>query len=271
MGGRGAVRRALAAAAVAAALLATGCTGEAAQPDAAAGPVHQQERHRDPARAGDPATASAPPTASATPPALPQPAFAKLLPASTTQVVRTVSSDRWCTDAWCTITQAWQRDADGSWWLVRGFRSTISSGGWGKSAQDDDGTPEGVFGIKVTFSTSPDNPGRMPWRRRLPTSTVTDEDGPFYNTWIEEPGRTDGNRPSMRWGFVVDYNNVRLQPGVGPAPVPDAGSGIFYHTSRPGQEWIPSEGCTQVGDPRDMHWLLTWLRPGAHPRVVQDR
>ena len=51
------------------------------------------------------------------------PPWADLVPARTTQVVRTVSSDRWCTDPWCTITQAWQRDADGSWWLVREFRS----------------------------------------------------------------------------------------------------------------------------------------------------
>ena len=75
----------------------------------------------------------------------------------------------------------------------------------------------------------------------------------------------------MRWGFVVDYNNVRLEPGVGPAPEPGRGSGIFYHTSRPGHRWEPSEGCTRVGDPRDMRWLLTWLRPAAHPRVVQNR
>ena len=96
------------------------------------------------------------------------------------------------------------------------------------------------------------------------------QDGPLYNTWIEEPGRTDGDRPSMRWGLVVDYNHVRLRPGLGPAPVPDAGSGIFYHTSRPRHRWEPSEGCTRVEDPRDMRWLLSWLRPEANPRVVQN-
>ena len=128
--------------------------------------------------------------------------------------------------------------------MVREFGSTIGSHGWGKRRQDDGRTPVGiyrikvtfsttpgnpgrmpwrrrlladcetpvgVYRIKVTFSTTPGNPGRMPWRRRLPTSTVTDRNGPLYNTWIEEPGRTDGDRPSMRWGFVVDYNNVRLR------------------------------------------------------------
>lgn len=206
---------------------------------------------------------------STAPPGLPQPTWAKLVPSATSQVVRTVSSDRWCDRPWCTITEAWEKD-DAGWRLVREFRSSIAAGGWGKEEQDDLGTPEGVYAIKIAFSTTT-NPGRMPWRKRLPTSNVTDEDGPLYNTWIEEPGRTDGDRPSMRWGFVVDYNNVRLRPGVGPAPEPDGGSGIFYHTSRPGHRWAPTEGCTQVGDPADMRWLLTWLRPGAEPRVVQNR
>jgi L,D-peptidoglycan transpeptidase YkuD (ErfK/YbiS/YcfS/YnhG family) len=250
------VRRTLAAVAAGLALVASGCGGRAVPEPAAGGPA---------ARTALPPT----PSPTETSAAVPTPAFASQVPASTSQVIRTVSSDRWCRKRWCTVTQAWERDAAGAWRLLREFRSTISPGGWGKESQDDMGTPAGVFRIKITFSTSAHNPGRMPWRRRLPTSTVTDEDGPFYNTWIEEPGRTDGDRPSMRWGFVVDYNNVRIRPGVGPAPVPHAGSGIFYHTSRPGKEWVPSEGCTQLGNPADMHWLLTWLDPKAHPRVVQ--
>lgn len=218
----------------------------------------------------DPEPRAAPTPAPADDTALPRPAWAGLVPPTTRQVVRTVSSDRWCTRRWCTITQAWERAGDG-WRLMREFRSSIAPGGWGKSEEDDLGTPEGVYRIKTTFSTSDTNPGRMPWRRRLPTSNVTDEDGRLYNTWIEERGRTDGDRPSMRWGFVVDYNNVRLRPGAGPAPEPRAGSGIFYHTSRPGHRWSPTQGCTLVGDPADMRWLLTWLRPAAHPRVVQNR
>lgn len=199
-----------------------------------------------------------------------EPAWADAVPDRTRQVIRTVSSDRWCDRRHCTVTEAWERNADGTWRMVRDFPSTIGPAGWGKEKQDDGGTPEGVFRIKVTFSTTPHNPGRMPWRRRLPTSNVTDEEGPSYNTWIEEPWRTDGDRPSMRWGLVVDYNNVRLQPGVGPTPVPGKGSGIFLHTSRPGRLFEPSEGCTRLSRPAHMRWLLTWLRPGAHPRIVQN-
>lgn len=224
-------------------------------------------------------TATAPVTVPAPTPAVPalppatdpaSTAWATQVPASTRQVIRTITSRRWCAKPHCTLTQAWERSAQG-WQLLRQFRSSIGPKGWGKRRQDDGRSPEGVFRVKVTFSTTQHAPGRMPWRRRLPTSNVTDDPGARYNTWVEESGRTNGDRPAMRWGLVVDYNNVRLQPGAGPAPVPLAGSGIFYHTSSPGHRWSPSEGCTQVGDPNAMRWLLTWLRPDAQPRIVQNR
>ena len=200
-----------------------------------------------------------------------EPAWAAHLPAGTTQVVRTVSSHEWCRRVWCTVTQAWSKDADGTWTKVRELRSSIGSRGWGKQREGDRRSPVGVYEVKVTFSTTRDNPGRMPWRRRLPTSNVSSAAGPSYNTWVEVRGITSGDRPSMRSGWVLDFNNVRLRPGVGPRPVPGRGSGIFYHTSKPGHRWAPTEGCTQVGDPRGMRWLLRWLRPEAQPRVVQGR
>jgi L,D-peptidoglycan transpeptidase YkuD (ErfK/YbiS/YcfS/YnhG family) len=216
-----------------------------------------------------PASAPAPPPAASV--SAPGPAFASRVPDRTSQVVRTVSSRRWCARRWCSVTQAWRRDADGRWDMVRRFRSTIGPNGFGKRREGDARSPSGVYRIKVTFSTGRSAPGPMPWRRRLPTSTVTNYHNRYYNTWIEERGRTDGDRPSMRYGFIVGYNHPRLHVGVGPKPVIGRGSGIFYHTSRPGQRWIPTEGCTQVGNPRAMRWIVRWLRPAASPRVVQDR
>lgn len=201
--------------------------------------------------------------------ATPTPAWAKRLPDSTRQVVRTVSSDFWCHRVYCTVTQAWHQQR-GEWRIVKHFRSTIGARGWGKKREGDTRSPHGVRRIKVTFSTGGHAPGAMPWKRRLPTSSVSARPGRLYNTWIEERGRTDGNRPSMRFGFVVDYNRVRLRPYVGPKPRAGKGSGIFYHTSRPGHRWAPTLGCTQIGNVRNMQWLVQWLRPGAHPRVVQN-
>jgi L,D-peptidoglycan transpeptidase YkuD (ErfK/YbiS/YcfS/YnhG family) len=208
-----------------------------------------------------------------------QPAFAERVPASTTQVVRTVRTHRWCDRVYCTKTQAWEKVAD-SWQLARlpdgrpaEFRSTIGPRGFaapGKRHEGDGTSPSGVFRIKTTFSTTTTNPGQMPWRRRLPTSTVTNYSGRLYNVWIEEPGRSDGNRPSMRYGFWVDYNHARFLGDPGPMAVQGKGSGISYHTSRPGKEWVATQGCTQVGDPALMRWIVKWLRPEAAPRVANN-
>jgi L,D-peptidoglycan transpeptidase YkuD (ErfK/YbiS/YcfS/YnhG family) len=220
---------------------------------------------------------SAPGASSTTGPA--GPAFAERLPAATTQVVRTVRTNRWCAKVYCTKTQAWEK-VEGTWRLAAlptgapaVFRSTIGARGFAPEGRRREGTntsPTGVFTIKVTFSTGQRNPGRMPWRRRLPTSSVTNYPGRLYNTWIEERGRTDGDRPSMRYGFWVGYNNPRFLGERGPRPVPGLGSGIFYHTSQPGKEYAPTEGCTQVGDPRQMLWIVRWLRPRAQPLVANN-
>ena len=207
------------------------------------------------------------------------PRFAAKLPANTTQVVRTVRTNHWCGKVYCTVTQAWVKT--GGQWKIKTrwdgrraiYRSTIGPNGFaaiGERREGDGRTPSGVYRIAVTFSTTTTNPGAMPWRRRLPTSVVTNYDNWLYNTWIEERGRTDGDRAAMRYGFWVGYNNPRLQPGVGPAPVRGLGSGIFYHTSPIGEKWTPTQACTKVGEPSEMRWILRWLRPGANPRVVNN-
>ncbi len=129
------------------------------------------------------------------------PAFAAKVPAGTTQVIRTVRTNRWCAKVYCTVTQAWVKSG-GQWKIVTRwdgraavYRSSIGPNGFaaiGKRREGDGRTPSGVYTIKVTFSTTTTNPGAMPWKRRKPTSVVTNYNNHLYNTWIEERGRTDG-------------------------------------------------------------------------------
>ncbi|WP_019877024.1 L,D-transpeptidase family protein [Sporichthya polymorpha] len=211
------------------------------------------------------------------------PAWAQGLPQDTTQVLRTVRTDRWCKQIWCARTEAWER-VDGVWRIAtRGsgenarpmvVRSQIGQNGFaspGVRRQGDMRTPSGVYGVVTTFSTTKHSPTAMPWRRRLPTSVVSDARGRTYNTWIEVKGARGGDRRMMSWGLWMDWNNPRLAVGQGLAPVPGRGSGIFMHTSNAGAPWVPTAGCVQLGNPADMEWVVRWLRPEANPRIVNNR
>lgn len=209
------------------------------------------------------------------------PAWTRLLPADTTQAIRTVRTREWCAQIYCTRTEAWER-RDGVWRIAEGpgkagkavFRSQIGARGFaapGKRRQGDLKSPTGVFGIKVVFSTTKDSPTDMPWRRRLPTSVVSSDPGRTYNTWIESPATRAGDRRMMSWGFWIDYNNPRLAIGKGPKPVAGKGSGIFLHTSNAGRPWVPTLACIQIGDPDQAEWIVRWLEPDANPRVVNNR
>ena len=70
---------------------------------------------------------------------------------------------------------------------------------------------------------------------------------------------------------IAHWIRLTLTPGVGPAPVRGAGSGIFFHVGKPGYEYRPSEGCVQLVRVEDMRWLLLWLDPAARPRILLNR
>lgn len=208
------------------------------------------------------------------------PAWTSKLPANTTQAVRTVRTNRWCSEVWCTRTEAWE-NVDGVWRIATRangrpavFRSQVGQNGFASATsrrQGDMRTPTGIYGIVTTFSTTKESPTAMPWRRRLPTSAVSDAYGKTYNTWVEIPGSGGGDRRMMSWGLWIDWNNPRLEVGRGPKPVPGRGSGIFMHTSNPGRPFVPTAGCVQLGDPDDMAWIVQWLNPDANPRIVNNR
>ncbi len=208
------------------------------------------------------------------------PDWTRDLPKNTTQAVRTVRTNRWCSQIWCSRTEVWEQ-VEGSWRIVTRsggeqavFRSQVGQNGFaapGKRRQGDLRTPTGDFGIATTFSTTSDRPTEMPWRRRLPTSVVSDRYDKTYNTWVELKRNSSGDRRMMSWGLWIDYNNPRLAVGKGPKPITGRGSGIFMHTSNAGRPFVPTAGCVQLGDPDDMAWVVRWLRPDANPRIVNNR
>jgi L,D-peptidoglycan transpeptidase YkuD (ErfK/YbiS/YcfS/YnhG family) len=212
-------------------------------------------------------------------PAVKAPAWTRKLPADTTQAVRTIRTNHWCSEIWCTRTEAWEQ-VDGVWRLAKKadgttavFRSQVGQSGFAAASsrrQGDMRTPTGVYGIATTFSTTKESPTAMPWRRRLPTSAVSDAYGKTYNTWVEIKGSQGGDRRMMSWGLWIDWNNPRLEPGRGPKPVEGRGSGIFMHTSNPGRPFVPTAGCVQLGNPADMAWIVKWLNPDANPRIVNN-
>lgn len=209
--------------------------------------------------------------------ATPVPAAVAGLPAGTRQAVRVTRSRRWCAEVHCAKAEAWERDDTGEWRRLRiaggdvEVRAQVGPRGFASPARKREGdghTPTGAYRIVTTFSIDRSSPGwRMPWRPRTATSVVPGWPGRDYNTWLELPGRTAGDRPTMRAGLWVDYNNARLRRGVGPAPVPGRGSGIFVHTVNPGQPFAPTQGCAAL-PLEQLRWLLGWLDPTAQPRVV---
>lgn len=208
------------------------------------------------------------------------PPWAALLPTDTTQVLHTSSSHQWCEQIYCSRTVAWEK-VDGVWRIATGpgengeaiFRSQIGAKGFalpGMRRADDLKTPTGVYAIHTAFSTAEERPTELPWRRRLATSVVSSEPGGEYNTWVEKPKDVDGTRRMMSWGLWLDYNNPRLNVGVGPEPVANLGSGIFMHTSNAGKEWVATLACVQIGEPGQMEWVVRWLRSDANARVLNN-
>jgi L,D-peptidoglycan transpeptidase YkuD (ErfK/YbiS/YcfS/YnhG family) len=209
--------------------------------------------------------------------AAPAPAPFRALPAGTRQVIRVTRSSAFCPQRYCTVVEAWARDAEGRWARVKiadrayTVRSQIGRNGFaapGAKREGDGRTPTGVYDIVTVFSTDARNPGaRMPWMRRTARSNVSESPGRLYNTWREVPGGAAGNRPAMRYGVWVNYNHGRLAAGRGTAPVPGLGSGIFVHVRSAARPYEPSAACV-IAAPEYVRWMLLWLDPKAAPRVL---
>ncbi|MCU0452898.1 MAG: hypothetical protein MUE68_04515 [Bacteroidetes bacterium] len=197
-------------------------------------------------------------------------------------VVRTAS---WDTSGG-TLT-VYQRAPQGSWTII-GTPYAITVGttglGWGTGLhgaamgsgpvkrEGDKRSPAGVFALSAVYG----NAGAqemadlaMPY---LPLDSTTvcvdDPRSRYYNQIVDRNNVRDkdwtsaermrSNGPWYRWGVVVDHNADPRIPGDG--------SCIFLHVW--GYAGEPTTGCTSFAE-EDMVRLLRWLRPSAHPALVQ--
>lgn len=217
-------------------------------------------------------------------PAPEQPLGELNLPAATTQVLLVTSAD------WNTPDAGLQRmeKVQGAWQPV-GDRITAKIGrnglGWGRGLhvegaggykQEGDGkAPAGVFPLGVVFGYAPQAPQgvQMPyWQADERDYFVDAVDSPDYNHWRSIPVGQP-NDPKQHWssfermrrddhqyefGMIVGHNMLGTEAG--------RGSAIFLHV------WLnpatATSGCTAMSR-EDLLAVLTWLKPAAHPLLVQ--
>lgn len=221
------------------------------------------------------------PSAGATSPSLPDSLH---LRADVRQVV-TVTSPQW-SDTRARLS-AWQRRSDG-WHRVRG-PLTVRLGwhGWAPAAarrQSTGTTPAGRFTLPSAFGNRAD-PGGVLRYRHVDGDDVwpyEPRDPATYNVYQPRQAATSHWRPDYRerlvdYGYeyahavVIGFNlphGVRWSASrhqrVARHPADTTrGGGIFLHVQRSRY----TAGC--VAAPlRDVRWVIRWLRPAQHPRIV---
>jgi L,D-peptidoglycan transpeptidase YkuD (ErfK/YbiS/YcfS/YnhG family) len=163
------------------------------------------------------------------------------------------------------VAQRWER-RDGRWRRVgRAMRAYVGAAGITRHPSESrPATPAGSFTLTQAFG-APSNAGdritRLPYLRLHFGSAWGSDPGKrrTYNRYYDCHCASDGlyrfRYSYFRYGLVIDYNRRPIVPG--------AGSGFFVHVT----DGHPTDGCVGLGG-RDVHALLAWLRPAAHPRIL---
>jgi L,D-peptidoglycan transpeptidase YkuD (ErfK/YbiS/YcfS/YnhG family) len=205
--------------------------------------------------------------------------------AQTRQMV-TVSARDW--DSRHATLKAWQRRADSSWRLAGGpFRVVIGYGGWVIATDREQGTgttPAGRFAMPFAFGRYRDPGARLEYRRvdgndwwpYEPRDPATYNVYQFHKAakthWRSDKAEhLDAYTKQYGYAIVVGFNLPR-QIHYSPARkqwVADEraykhrGGGIFLHIRGDGY----TAGCVAMSRAQ-MRWLVRWVRPSAHPRLV---
>ncbi len=184
--------------------------------------------------------------------------------------------------------KAWRRGAGGTWVRVRGpVRVVLGYGGWvvaDRRRQNTGTTPAGRFRLPATFGRLPD-PGTHVKYRRVDGNDwwpYEPRDPATYNVYQQHrTAQTHWRRTfaehlddytkqyayAAEVGFNlpggVHYSRSRHQWVARRPADTRRGGGIFLHVKGDGL----TAGCVAMSR-SSMRWLLTWIRPEAHPRLV---
>lgn len=133
--------------------------------------------------------------------------------------------------------------------------------------EGDGATPVGTMAVLSALARYDRHaPGPVPLR----PAPIGARDG-----WCDAPGDRNYNRavalpyPASHERMARDdrlYDTVLVLDHNMTRRLTRGGSAIFFHVARPG--YPPTEGCVAVS-PRDMAWLMRFMRAGDRVRVVQ--
>ncbi|HET6698491.1 MAG TPA: L,D-transpeptidase family protein [Nocardioidaceae bacterium] len=179
-------------------------------------------------------------------------------------------------------------DGSGDWRLVRGpVRVSLGWNGWVRAhhrRQSTGTTPAGNFRIRGAFGVRPDPGAHLRYRHvdRNDAWPYEPRDPATYNIFQPRQARTShwradyverlaDYRREYAYALVLGFNlpggvhwSAQRHQRVATRPADtDRGGGIFLHVRQ--QRY--TAGCVSAPR-RQVRWLVRWLRPQAHPRIV---
>jgi 2-(1,2-epoxy-1,2-dihydrophenyl)acetyl-CoA isomerase len=198
----------------------------------------------------------------------------------------TVSARGW--DSNYAVLKAWRRKPDDSWTLARGpVHAVVGYNGWVRAddrVQSTGTTPAGKFSLPYAFGRWA-NPGAKLDYRRVDANDwwpYEPRDSATYNVYqFHRAKRTD-----WRGGYAERLYSYTKQYGYAMVVGFNLPHGIRYSSAR--KQWVASEradtrrgggiflhirgdgftaGCVAMSR-ADMRWLVEWVRPSEHARVV---
>jgi L,D-peptidoglycan transpeptidase YkuD (ErfK/YbiS/YcfS/YnhG family) len=188
----------------------------------------------------------------------------KTIPAATRQVIVVHAAGFGSTSG---TLETFNRTASGWQAAFGAMPARVGTKGFSDNKHEGDlTTPTGVYSIGGTMYGLSGNPGVRYGYHRLVADDWWNENPatPGYNTFVH--GADPGGASEALWQVSPQYNYFAVINYNVPVAVadPPRGSGIFLHVMVSGHS---TAGCVALAQ-ADLVKVLTWLDPGASPRIV---